>query len=236
MLGLLVHPVLALTLPRERRELRMQKLVHRSFQGFCSFMRWVGVVEVHVEGWEQLPCDGGVLLVANHPTLLDYVLLVALLPQADCVVKRAHWSNPFTAGVVRGAGYIPNDGGEATVEACAARLRAGRTLLPFPEGTRAPLGGLAPFERGAAHVALAAGVAAIPVAIRCEPRGLMRGQPWYDVPESRMRFTLAFGPPIAADGLPGGRARAARALTARYRAYFEARSRRGHGAVGCDEQ
>ena len=77
------------------------------------------------------------------------------------------------------------------------------------------------FERGAAHVALLAGCPTYPVAIRCEPRGLMRGQPWYDVPASRMRFSFAVGAPIASETAEASRGRAARKLTARYRAHFE---------------
>ena len=99
-------------------------------------------------------------------------------------------SNPFTRGVVRGAGYVPNDTGESTLEACVARIRAGRTVLLFPEGTRSPRGELGPFRRGAAHVALAAGVPALPISISCRPPGLMRGQAWYEVPERRMQYTL----------------------------------------------
>jgi len=197
----------------------MQRSIQQVFHWFQRYMEIVGVITVDVRGAERLR-GGGKLLIANHPTLLDYVLIVALLEQADCVVKKSHWMNPFTAGVVRGAGYIPNDGGELTVAACAERLRAGRTLLLFPEGTRSPAGGLGAFARGAAHVSLATGEPAIPIAVRCEPRGLMRGQPWYDVPASRMRFTIDVGRPIAAEARVTSRGRAARDLTARYRAHF----------------
>ncbi len=229
-LGLVAFPVLALTSrTRELRERRMQRLIHGSFRVFVAFMQGVGVLRVELLHPERLRDGTPGLLIANHPTLIDYVLLVSRLPQADVVVKRAHWSNPFVGGVVRGAGYLPNDTGEETVEACVERLRAGRTVLLFPEGTRSPKGELGPFQRGAAHVALAAGVDALPVTIHCHPPGLMRGQAWYDVPERRMQITLDVGEPLATNPGTAPRGRASRALTAAYREYFEKGLGLAHG-------
>lgn len=225
LLGLVAYPALVLRGGgRERREKGMQRLIQVSFQMFVGFMKAVGVIRVQFLHPERLPSAGGpCLLVANHPSLIDYVLLGTLLPQADVVVKRSHWSNPFTRGVVRGAGYVPNDSGESTLAACVERLQAGRVLLLFPEGTRSPRGGLGDFQRGAAHAALASGVPATPVTIRCEPPGLMRDQPWWDVPPSRMQFTLEVGEPILMEVDSASRGRASRALTATYREYFEKR-------------
>ncbi len=224
LLGLVAQPILVLGgEEREQRQLRMQWLIHRSFRLFVGFMERVGVVSLEVHHAERLPRVGPALLVANHPSLLDYVFLVSQLPQADCVVKREHWANPVTGAVVRAAGYVRNDSGESTLDECVRRLRAGRIVLLFPEGTRSPEAGLGRFQRGTAHVALATGLPAIPITIRCEPRGLMRGQAWYEVPERRMRFSLEVGQPIASEpaGLP--RARASRALTGIYREHFEKR-------------
>ena len=135
-----------------------------------------------VRGAERLREPGGHLIVANHPTLIDVVLIGSLMPQLDCLVKTDASRNPFMRGVVRVAGYVPNDLGEAVVEACAARLREGRSLLLFPEGTRSMKGGeLGSFHRGAAHVALSSGRRILPLVIHCAPRALTRGQHWYDV-------------------------------------------------------
>lgn len=222
LMGAVVSPLLGL---RERdpaiRELRVQALIQRCFAAFTGFMEWTGVISVSAVGIGALAEGGPHLLVANHPTLIDVVLLGALLPQMDCVVKREMWSNPLMRGVVQGAGYLPNDGGEATVQACLHRLRAGRTVLLFPEGTRSPQGGLGRLQRGAAHVALASGAPLVPVTITCRPPGLMRGQKWYDVPERRMQLRLERGSSIPADAQGASRSVAARRLTRELREHFE---------------
>ena len=88
-----------------------------------------------IEGGERLQRDG-LLVLANHPTLIDVVCLISLLPNADCVVKRAVARNPFMRGPVRAAGYISNDDGAGLVDDCVAAVHAGGTLVIFPEGTR----------------------------------------------------------------------------------------------------
>lgn len=204
------------------REFRNQKLVHWGFRLFVRLMVGLGVLVVDVRDGERL-AEPGQLVIANHPTLIDIVVLVSLMPQADCVVKKEAWSNPFMRGAVSATGYLPNDSGDALVEACVERLRAGRSLVLFPEGTRSPKGGLGPFRRGFAHAALASGCPLRTVVIRADPHALMRGQPWYDVPERRLRLTLDCGrmvdPQELAQGAPT-RGIAARRISTSLRDFY----------------
>jgi 1-acyl-sn-glycerol-3-phosphate acyltransferase len=226
-LGVFVLPVVKWSARDAREgEFRVQRLVHWMFRLFIRFMATLGLVRVSLRGGEILRDPRARLLVANHPTLLDVVMLGALLPQLDCVVKKQAWSNPFMCGVVRSAGYIPNDLGDRVLDACADHLRQGRRLLLFPEGTRSPKGGLGPFRRGAAHIALRCRVPLTPVSIGCEPPSLMRGQKWYDVPDSRMHFRIEVGEllelqPQVERGQPRGAA--ARELTRSLRDFYEKR-------------
>lgn len=211
---------------REREE-RAQYLVHLAFRFHVRLMQAMSVCTLNVRGVERLREPGGQLIVANHPTLIDVVLLGSLLPQLDCLVKIGAWRNPFMRGAVNAAGYVPNDLGEAVVEACAARLRQGRSLLLFPEGTRSLKGGeLGSFHRGAAHVALSSGRPIRPLVIHCHPRFLTRGQHWYDVADRPMRFTIEVGDPIDPRkwmSKDESRGVASRKLTAALRDFYEAR-------------
>ena len=231
-LGIFVFPIVKWSGRSAREgEFRVQRLVHRMFRLFIRFMASLGLVEVSVRGEEILRDPRARLLVANHPTLIDVVMLGALLPQLDCVVKKQAWSNPFMRGVVRSAGYIPNDLGDHVLDVCADRLRQGHRLLLFPEGTRSPKGGLGPFQRGAAHVALRCRMPLTPVSIRCEPPSLMRGQKWYDVPDGRMHFSIEVGELLEPRPLveqPEARGLAARELTRTLRDCYEKRLQAHH--------
>jgi len=222
-LPLAVFPLLRL-LPgsREQWQLRCQRTLHRFFRAYVGVIEAIGVVRMRISGAEALAAPGQ-LVVANHPTLLDAVFLISLMPQADCVAKQATWSNPFMRGVVTATGYISNERGVELVEACAARLAAGRSVLLFPEGTRSPAGGLGEFQRGAAHVALRSGRPLRTVLLTCSPPALMRGRRWYEMPTQRLAIGVdAHGRFDPTDWLEPGTSRgvAARKLSAALRDHY----------------
>ena len=182
--------------PAERAERRAQRIVHHAFGVFAWWMTLLGLLRARWVDAGRLSGAGPQLFVANHPTLIDVVLLLARLPQADCIVKASARRNPFMRHIVGRTGYLANDQGDALLDACAARIAAGRSVLLFPEGTRSPRGGLHRFQRGAAHIALKSGCPIVPIAITCRPPTLLKGQPWHDVPDRRAQFVLRVDEPI----------------------------------------
>jgi 1-acyl-sn-glycerol-3-phosphate acyltransferase len=224
MIGLLVLPVLRLRYPQHSTAgRRLQLLIHHAFRLFAWLMVSLRLIRVTWTGKERLRARP-LIVVANHPTLIDVVLLVAAMPQADCIVKSATRRNPLFHRIVEGAGYIPNDEPSALIAAGTERLRHGGSLLLFPEGTRSPAGRLGAFHRGAARIALRSGIDLVPVVITCAPPTLMRGQRWYDVPERTAHVILTVNDPICVrHHPPAQRAEAARAreLTASLERFYQ---------------
>lgn len=221
-LAFVVFPLCHVTLAGARvGEVRVQRVIHHAYRFFLRLTETLGLIRTEWVAAERLSGPGPRLVVANHPTLIDVVHLISRLPQADCVIADEYARNPFLGFAASWAGYITNARGAEVVDACVERLRAGRTVVLFPEGTRSPRDGMHPFRRGAAHVALRAGAPLVPVAISCSPSTLSKSQPWWDVPERPGRFTLRVLEPIeprAAAAPDVSRARAARRLTAELRA------------------
>lgn len=220
-----VFPVLRLsTWNAETARRRIQHAMQLTFIAFMQVARMLGILTFRVEGAERLR-EPGRLIVANHPTLLDVVLLVSQMPQVDCIVKRSLWRNPILRWPAAWAGYLPAVAGAELVEECSATLRRGRSLLVFPEGTRTVPGKPLHLQRGAAHIALAADSQILPVTITCDPPTLSKGNPWYRVPARRFHLHAVVGAPIAArdfirdDEAPS---RTARRLTQWMLAHFDA--------------
>ncbi|GIX34862.1 MAG: acyltransferase [Lysobacteraceae bacterium] len=190
-LWLVVFPALhGVVRDRGRRQRWARAVVTTAFRAFIRFMRLVGVLTYSIDGESRLK-GSGLLVVANHPTLLDVVFLMACVPNATCVVKAALGRNPFTRGPVMAAGYLFNNEGSALIDACIAALQRGENLVLFPEGTRTPHGQvLGPFRRGAANILVRGAIKATPVLIECRPPALKKGQKWYHVPLARMHFTI----------------------------------------------
>jgi 1-acyl-sn-glycerol-3-phosphate acyltransferase len=159
--------------PERLHRLTLQSIRY-SFRFFLSALRVVGVLDYRFIGIEKFEQDAGCLVVANHPSLLDYVFLASCMPRCDCIVKQALLSNPFVRGVIRAAGYLVNAGSEELMLACEARLKMGGTLLVFPEGTRSVVGKPMELQRGAANIALRAHCDIRVVRISCTPPMLTR--------------------------------------------------------------
>jgi 1-acyl-sn-glycerol-3-phosphate acyltransferase len=174
------------------RARRAQRIVQRSFRVYIAMLRRLGVITIEVTGAERLEACRGRLVVSNHPTLLDVVLIMALVPHAQCIVKHQLWRHPLLGALVRSAGYIRNDlDSEALLDACRRTLEAGNNLIIFPEGTRSVPGQPLRLQRGFAHIATLTAVNLQVIKISCSPVTLTKGEAWYRIPERAPRFRVA---------------------------------------------
>lgn len=189
--GVLVFPVLNLMIREpQRRKVLARNLIRWTFRGIVRSMCAFGVFRYQTTGLHRLERHG-LLILANHPTLIDIVFLMAFVPQAACIVKSGLWRNPFTRATVRAANYIRNDDdGVLVIDDCVASLRDGGNLIIFPEGTRTTAGGSGNLKRGAAHVAMRAKCTVTPVLIHCAPPMLVKGKKWWHLPEGSSQFNI----------------------------------------------
>jgi len=154
------------------------------------FLRLVGVLltktfppwRLRVEG--RWPREGGpFVVVANHQSMLDILLLSHLPREMKWVAKDSLFKVPWVGWMLRMSGDIPvrrgdaESGGEALGRA-KAYLSRGMSVMMFPEGTRSTTGGLLPFKSGAFRLAIEAGVPVLPVAVNGTGEGMPKGGPW----------------------------------------------------------
>lgn len=175
--------------------MRARAAIRRGMRCFVEAMRVLGVLTYEVRGVERLGRPGQ-LVLANHPSLIDAVFLLAFVPNAACIVKQALCRHPVTRAAVRAAGFIGNEPTAEMIERAAAALAAGECLIMFPEGTRSVPDAPLAFQRGAANIALRAAAVVTPVYIRCAPTTLTKAEPWYRIPPRRVRFSLEVGEDI----------------------------------------
>jgi 1-acyl-sn-glycerol-3-phosphate acyltransferase len=176
------------------RKRRIRWTIHLSFYLFVWLMERLGAVKVEREGMRELRKARKCILVANHPSLVDIVILISCLPNADCIIKSKLLNNPFFGPLVRAA-YIPNSADAAILlAACQKSLETDSVLVIFPEGTRTPPGQPIKLSRGAANIALRTNNNILPVHISCTPPGLLRDQKWYLLPVETLHFKLKVSP------------------------------------------
>jgi 1-acyl-sn-glycerol-3-phosphate acyltransferase len=211
---------------RRVRARRAQAIIRASFRVYVSMLRALGVIRLRVSGADRLAQCHGTMIVANHPTLLDVVLIMALVPRAQCVVKHQLWRHPLLRPVVKATGYIRNDQeADELIRECCQALSAGDNLIIFPEGTRSVPGKPLSLQRGFAHIATLAGADLLPVRITCNPITLVKGRPWHEIPERAPEFRVEIGKNIEIKSFlnHGPRPVAARRLVSHLKAYYDGR-------------
>ena len=221
LIPIVVVPILVL-LPGEekQKQVKIRKLVHYCFKAFVHMVRVLGLLTWETEGLERLQ-KNGLLVLANHPTLLDVVFLVSFIPNAVCIVKSQLTLNPVMRGFIKRAGYITNDKGEVLITSSKEALSQGGNLIIFPEGTRTRDGNPLSFQRGAANIAVRTPVMVTPVKITCSPPTLSKQHKWHDIPDKpfRMSFEVCENIPIA-PYVENNATQGARRLTKYLESYF----------------
>lgn len=220
-----VFPLLMFGVRDEQRRRRLGKRVmQKSFRFFVEFMRVVGVLRYRVRNLERLDRPG-LLIVANHPSLIDVVFLLSFLKRANCIVRSSLLKNPFTRYPILAADLIPNgSGGVELLDRCIASMDAGDALVIFPEGSRSEPDGMLPFQRGAAHLAVRARKDVTPVVIRVSEHNLGRHSRWWRAPRKRMDYDFEIKEDIPIQPLLERQQEApaaARILTQELRRFFE---------------
>jgi 1-acyl-sn-glycerol-3-phosphate acyltransferase len=141
-------------------------------------------IPLSVEGAEQLPQGQACVIVSNHASYLDGVMLVVALPIEFAFVAKAELDRQFISRwFLRHIGALfverfDQQRGVADARLTVQAVQAGRSLVFFPEGTFTRMPGLLPFHMGAFVAAAEAGVPLVQVTIR-GTRSLLRAGSWF---------------------------------------------------------
>jgi len=136
-------------------------------KGVMFFVRAVGV-RVHVRGLERIPPEV-CLFVANHTSSADAPAVVGAIPRRIAILlKQSLFKWPIVGQAFLAAQFIPvnrsaRESAISSVEKATEALKAGQSILIYPEGTRSPDGRLQEFKKGAVMMAIKAGVPIVPM-------------------------------------------------------------------------
>jgi 1-acyl-sn-glycerol-3-phosphate acyltransferase len=155
------------TLPFDRRRVALH-LYSCAWGSFYVVMN--PIWRFTISGREKLPWRGPAVLVANHLSLLDILVLYGLFRPFKWVSREDLFHVPVVGWNMRMNDYVPLKRGDREsvrrmMAHCRAHLARGSPMLLFPEGTRSRDGRMQPFKDGAFRLAADAGCPVIPIAI-----------------------------------------------------------------------
>ena len=173
------------------------------------YLHKVGILDCEAQDLHALRAEKSVILVANHPSRLDSLILAAMLPQMVCVTKSSIWERPIFGSTLQTAGYIRHDTLLRVLAPASAHLQAGGQVLIFPEGTRAHAGASPnPLQTGFAAIAQCTGAPIQVVLIETTNPYLSQGWRYYKIPPLPIAYRISLGPRFLAPSRDEASARA----------------------------
>lgn len=130
--ALVLHPLL----PRATGQRIGRWVIAWVFRFYLRILSVLCACRFDLTELDQLRHAGPLIIAANHPSLLDAVLIVSRLPNAVCVMKASLMDNLLFGSAARLARYIRNDGAMQMVIQSRATLQDGAQIVLFPEGSR----------------------------------------------------------------------------------------------------
>lgn len=171
-----------------------------AWYALCRVVCWAfcaAMFRFRSEGGKHVPMQGPLLVVSNHQSHLDPVLIGVASPrQVGALARASLFVGPF-GWLIRSFGAVPVERGSATagIRAILGMLKAGEAAIVFPEGTRTPDGTVQPFQSGFCAIARRSGAAIVPTTIAGAHDALPRGAKF---PRPRP-IKLTFHPAILPD-------------------------------------
>ncbi len=171
----------------------------------CRMAFLLSGIRVRVLNHERAFIHPCCVFVANHVSNLEAPALFSVLPRIAVIMKDSLGRLPLLGYAMRMGGFIcvdrkAKDSRRKALDEAMRTLRAGISMLVFPEGTRNPAGQLLPFRPGPFQIAIGAGVPIVPVTVH-DAKELMPRKATFLSPGV---MTLAFHPPVPMAGVEDG--------------------------------
>lgn len=192
----ILYPILS----RETGSRFGRTAMSRLFRFYLWLVTKLGTFKADLSELDALRDETRLVIAANHPGLLDAVLVISRLPHVVCIMKAEIWDNIFLGGGARLAGCIRNDTPMDMVRLAADEVQRGQQLLVFPEGTRTRKKPLSPFKGGFALIAKRAGAPIQTVFIETDNPCLSKGWPLSKKPKMPVTFRVRLGKRFEVEG------------------------------------
>lgn len=183
-------PILLLTNETPARRKFGKILLKISFRSFLWGMQLLGVMDLKIKNLDRLK-TGGRLVLSNHPSLIDAVILIAIIDNPNGIIKSSLFNNPSMYGLAKIAGLMRNIEGPELIRKSIESIDTGENLIIFPEGTRTKVLGEVTFKQGAAYIAIKGRINIAPILIVTSEPVLRKDHSWYRVPSKKPVFTVS---------------------------------------------
>ena len=162
-----------------------------AFKLYLSTACLLGIFDIKIKNIKKTQDDTGCIYIANHPSLLDVVILDSFVKNANCVIKSSLKKNPFISGIIACNRYVANSlSPEDILKDCKESLARGDNLIVFPEGTRTINFDKIKFKHGFSSIAVVSKANIRPLVINFDGLALRKNVPWYQIYKKKLTYKI----------------------------------------------
>ena len=199
LIGSAIFPIILLVYKSEKQRKIFANSIHISWRFFVWLMCFLRLIKINCPNYKQLKSLRGTVVIANHPSLIDVVILVSRIPNSICVVKESLFRNLFVRKVI-GKTYLSNTmKPDEFITNGTDILSKGYNIVIFPEGTRTVPNRAIRLHRGFAYLQIATGANILPIKIINTPQILGKKQKWWDIGTKTSVYDIILKPFICLD-------------------------------------
>lgn len=198
-----IFPFISVFVKKEKRRQKYCNTIHKTWKYFTWLMQKTGLIKVIFTNPEKLEKLQGKIIVANHPSFIDIVILIGFLPKTLCIAKKEIKRNPFMGNIVKSLYLINDEDNEKMPEEAVEILNQGYNIIIFPTGTRTTENEDLKLHKGAAVMALHSCTDIIPIHIGCDFKFLAKHQKFYDAGDKTPTYTITVNKEIKISDFEG---------------------------------
>lgn len=162
-------------------------IIHNTWRFFVNLMMFLKLFRLDVKNLEKIENK---VIVSTHPSFIDIVILIALIPRSTCFVKKELAHNPILKNLVTSI-FITNEVELDELKSESKKmLDRGFNVIIFPSGIRHRRDEFPKIRKGASLVALNAGKNIVPVKMFSDRDFLFINQPFYAVSDRCVNFEI----------------------------------------------
>lgn len=184
-----LHPVL----PTRIGQALGRRVITWGFRAYLGLLKTLCACRLDLSAIDVLSKQGPMIIVANHPSLLDAVLITSRLPNAVCVMKSSLMDNLLFGAAARLAGYVRNDVPLTMILQSTEVLTQGGQVVIFPEGTRTRNFPIEPLLPVVGLMAQRCGVPIQSLMIKFSSAYLGKNWPLWRAPSLPLSFSIRLG-------------------------------------------